>query len=554
MKDIENKNIIYSIVRDKFSLEDDSLRLFKERLFNPVVDDIYKSFELDENLRKYWPLRQKELGSLDEGWKKFSVKFPSFADYYDLTYSDFVDNKVTIGKNRVKLLKALVDYYLYNKETKIAIDLLYGKMEDTYLLKNYPEDNVFFENIEYSEKRKFMEFVTHDKGVTTADELGRRHKELYKDFIKKEIREEMEFVGQYKLPKKSLYLVLSCNFADWFLCSTSENWSSCLSLRSNYSFWSGIPGLITDTNRAMLYITDKSRKEYRGIEADKMMARRWLLLTSENEISMVKWYPSSFLSENKIKEITGSSKFVSAYDGGNFRSVESKNSFPLLFHNKGDISSYIYQDNTDLFFDGLKNEFGLLIKFNDHGSGMQFYDKKNNDFIYDDVFSNFLEGLDGLYNHNLSVENMMSEEIHPSSMCERCGDTIYEDDIVYGPDGDTYCTDCYEDVFTVCSNCRDIIPRSEIQYDDNSNGPYCEECYETLVEVCSDCGHEVDRDLENFHEVGSKIVCEMCFDSHYIRCDKCQNIFDKNDIVETGVLLVCKTCLEKEKNEEKEAV
>ena len=79
---------------------------------------------------------------------------------------------------------------------------------------------------------------------------------------------------------KELQIVLSLNFADWFLCSTAESWTSCLDLKSSHqsAFWASLPGLIIDKNRALVYITDGTKKEFCGITTDKFITRSWILL------------------------------------------------------------------------------------------------------------------------------------------------------------------------------------------------------------------------------------------------------------------------------------
>ena len=93
-----NKEVIYSIVKDYFALEEESLKIFKERLYNPIIDDIYKSFGLDENYRKYWSLKDHK-EDFDKGWERFKVAYPSFVKKYEVTYNDFKHNKVTVNKH-----------------------------------------------------------------------------------------------------------------------------------------------------------------------------------------------------------------------------------------------------------------------------------------------------------------------------------------------------------------------------------------------------------------------------------------------------------------------
>lgn len=58
--------------------------------------------------------------------------------------------------------------------------------------------------------------------------------------------------------------------------------------------------------------------------------------------------------------------------------------------------------------------------------------------------------------------------------CNACGEWYEEDCMYRGADGELYCVDCYEDRFTACEDCGEVIWRDEAVWIDDCC--YCEEC------------------------------------------------------------------------------
>jgi hypothetical protein len=177
-----------------------------------------------------------------------------------------------------------------------------------------------------------------------------KKEEIFKNYekqITEEIDNRLDTVSKKCLPKTTIKLVLSFNFADWFLCSTAEKWRSCLNLESEFhsAFWSGIPGLVGDKNRVMIYITDGTKKQYNEIITDKIIARSWGLIDNTNTIHIIKPYPLADLFNSSIvnsitnlpvKEIGSNPHFITKYPVKllHFKAEEQK------------ISSFIYQDTS----------------------------------------------------------------------------------------------------------------------------------------------------------------------------------------------------------------
>lgn len=534
---MSNKDIIYGLVEKYFSLEDDSLEIFKERLYNPVIDDTYKSFGLDENHRKYWKIEESHLEVIDKSWRVFKLSFPSFVEKYNVTYYDFRSNKITIEKNRIKLLKALTNFYIYNNEpfsVKDHFNDISGKMNTVA--------SDYFEWRRYGSFSEFRWFF----GETGRPENSESIKETYKEYIERIIKYDLDSMGETKLSNKELYLVLSCNFEDWFFCSTKNGWSSCLSLYSSYSYWSGLPSLITDTNRAILYITDMSQKSPLNeininLKTDKMICRSWAILDDKDKINLVKMYPSQYIDKEGINLITNSDKFSSS---DNYPE-KSKNNFELLYF-ENDVSGSIYFDNTRI---NIVDENKNLARLQFGGRGIYHQIKGKKEVIEADLVLNIRGGLAGLREENKTIKNYLRNIGEGCNYCSSCDSSLDEDNVHYSPNGNPYCSDCFYESFIYCERCN-IVRSVDDSYYVEGFGDYCGNCFDMLFTTCDSCFEPVCN--EDVIEIasGSLRICECCFESNYFTCDGCNDNFHIEECRTTskGEGIYCPDCYEELKD------
>ena len=539
-----NKDVIYSIVKEYFSLEEESLKIFKDRLYNPIIDDIYKSFGLDENHRKYWSLSGME-ESLDDGWRMFNDRFPTFIKEYNVTYKDFKENKVTIDKNRVKIMKALVNFYSLTKERLNNNSFTFESRD----LENISGHINSIKELE-RENNAFSSYM-RSRGSFSPSETS--DKSLYLEYLENLIRCIMEAIGVHRLPKSdNLYLVLSCNFEDWFFCSTSNGWSSCLSLDSSYPYWSGLPGIINDSNRAILYLTDKEQKNpvsyiNKEIKLDKMLSRTWVLLSSKGSIEAVRFYPSRILSVRKINMVTGSTLFEKLSEGVHPKT--SKNSFEMLYH-EGGMSSYIYQDNTRLFVDKIEKE-NPLFKIESGGCGIQYYMKDECDFVSQDMIQNISSGLYTLYKSNKSIKNYIRENANCEYMCDNCNEEIHGDDYYISPRDSILCEECFFESYEICSDCGETYRIEDTVFVEQIDESLCTSCFDNSFSYCHDCGNIESYD--DFIEVNGNLVCEDCLSGPlYEDCCECEETFRAEDVIYRKYNSYCVNCLAVILKEEKQ--
>ena len=540
---MSNKEKIYSLVKNHFALSEESLAIFKEKLFNPVVDEGYAQFGLDENQRKYWEISESYYSSIDRGWKSFRQFFPSFIEHYNVSYEDFRENKINDeNKNRVKILKAMCKFYIDHKERGIAnITGTAGYFEQIF------EEFKDGRYSSYGIPNLLIDMYKDGKAKNYKDE------DIIKSFISRVVKNDLDYIGQSKLPNKKMYLVLSCNFEDWFFCSTGENWSSCLGFNSNYFYWAGLPGLITDTNRAMIYITDKEQKRpiqyndyYKEVEVDRIISRAWVLLGSEDYLNIVRFYPVNVIDIEGIQKIINYNKVCFSNSGkGGFI---SKNDFRLLYYKNG-IANTIYYDETcldlvDADKAGEKKTFKHLFQ---NGSGTCSYNSHSECFITgSDVITACADGLFDMVMYNKTLESGFVDD--ESCRCVCCGEVIAEGRGYETEDG-TVCYSCFQEDYVTCTYCGDAVNINESCMDNNTDEFYCSSCFESLFTRCDECGEYFSNEAINYVDNLSMDICDNCLNEHYIVCDECEEYVKKTEVVCIDDKCFCSDCAENKKEE-----
>jgi hypothetical protein len=473
-----NKKIISKLVQNHFGLDKESYFYFNKELFDPTIDDTYKAIlGNSEDLRIRWNIPEETCSNLDEGWKQFKCAFKHFVEHNKVAYNCFRNNKIKIGKNEMKLKKALVKFYTENKYL-VASDC----------------------------------FGIDCAGNESVPDLE----------IEKAIMKELERVGTKKMPvKENLQIVLSLNFADWFLCSTAEEgWDSCLSLdKSTYCYWAGLPGLIGDKNRAMLYVTDGKKKTFEGITTDRFISRTWIVLDKNDCLRIVNFYPNEFLTKDLIAEITGLN--ITHIMSPSFT---SKNAINPLWYTNG-YSVFIYQD-----FHCIDCEWFLQKS----GSGFQSFDKNNN-FVENDLFY-YEKGLKGLISSNTKITDWESGNIY----CEVCEDSLHGE-YIYRYDGHIYCEYHYNEYVGYCDDCNDNYWREDTYHINSAEREVCESCLSNYPE-CSECGKRFH--IDKLHSIGNELYCENCA-SKFEECNECGGVFESDELYSHGNELYCESCAKK---------
>ncbi len=475
--DLSNRKQIFELVSEHLGYDNSSLKRFEKQLFEPEFDEVFEELLEDAtDNRKRWAVDENYLQMLDRGWEFFQSYFSSFCEQYSISYHNYRGNFTIINKDRIKLRKALIDFYTANNGKNFAIQF----------------------------------------STATGN----------KDYIVEIIDNHLNDINNRKLPKNGIEVVLSLNFADWFACSSGESWSSCLRLGGNYSYWAGLPGLIIDKNVAMLYITNRDKKSIFDIkDLDKIVSRSWILLDKKDNFGIVRWFPSNYLDIDRINRITKiHNKFYTI--SGSFGFI-SKYKVNLLQHTNG-ASSYIYMDAT--YFD---NNFNHL----EGSCGFVYY--KDGECFEEDLFS-LEGGLAGLIRRGTTIveegivpkfqcyqcgdrvheavvryfedrgmcENCYDESV---SYCDYCGDDHWNDDTQHIESvNETVCADCINEHFFRCNECKEYYYNDKLRSFEGVE--YCEDCLNEMNDVhcCQSCKEYFGTKNVEYIETEDDFICHPC--------------------------------------------
>jgi hypothetical protein len=450
--DTMNRQIVLDIVNKHFYLGSHSRKVFEESLFNPVIDPIFRDM-IGNDLRARFPIKIEDLESGDSAWILFKKRFGTFIAEYNISYLNFVEGKVLVDKNEIKIFKLLKEFYFRSNENLMI--LINKDMLGSVPFRSTPEEVDYY-----------------------VDRL-------------------IDNINNTRLPKegRELSLVLSVNFVDWFLCSTKNSWGSCLNLdtKNCETYWAGLPGLVADSNRAMLYLTNGDKKNYRGITVDKVNSRTWLLIDNRDKIRYVRYYPSQLIPDELASKIID--KNLVPISSG----YESKHSFPMIFFENGK-SSFIYQDGTHSKLSGDKDGWEYM-KLSGGRGGFHSFNREIGDFSNEPLF--YCEcGLSEVIKSGKNLGDFQNEN---EFSCEACGCGMREEQVFWHEEY-AYCECCYDERYTSCNNCGHSIHRDEACFTDYES--YCQDCFDELCVSCYNCGTAIEWD--EAVKVDDDYYCEKC--------------------------------------------
>lgn len=406
----------------------------------------------------------------------------------------------------------------------------YISINDTY--------NMFSNNLIYSIRNGLINIYVNNMNKTDVSEE-------IKKFIEDDISKKLDNVGALSLPKnKDISVVISKNFADWFLCSTAETWTSCLNLESKHStcYWQGLPALLGDKNRVMFYITDGTKKIYKGIVVDKLLSRTWGLLDNNNNFNIIKFYPFDILDEKDLSNIINIP--INFID----RNFISKYPINLIFYKYNDrfyCSSFIFQDKTQ--FGKMIDGYHLIF-----GASNGFYSivkdtKKNIESIKPINIFEYTGGLSYLKDRKENLTLYRKNVSLSDERCIHCGYRILEDSKYHLADYDKiYCDNCFHDKFFYCDICNNVFEKLSNYYKTIHSEDYgkvlvCTGCCYDNVITCDICGKYIFKtgSTKYFNEHNEiKNLCLLCIGHQNANefCDQCGSYFHENVIEKNHVI------------------
>lgn len=480
-QDEDNRLAYLSILEKIWDLDKESMDFISKRTtdeWQPLDEykEIFKEFKY-ENQRYRIPVdfKDKSLSSaiadFDESYKLFIKIFKRALREITVTYEEFLNNKITYKKNVTKIKKVFEKWYLDNWS----------------LFKDEAEE--------------FGIYVSRDQSEDTRNST-----------VNTFITKAYEKIGEKKKPNKgTLELVVSFNPCDWFLASTSEDFSSCFNLNcvsgpyeGGYRYSLGLPFLNGDPNRCFVYLTKGAEKSWEGIKVDSVLSRSWAFLDKNNKINICKWYPNMLFSPETLNIIANVKNFQ---DSNYFR--EAKYPIKVLSTNSGAVIS-VYNDVGHWSFDKERN---VIIHSGNEKSGQQAFTKRGTSVESSSSTYSFDPpgGIKFIYSNwmrmGLSLKNLM-----PSYNCMSCGDKKGG----FFRNREFFCYDCYEDKRKSCNHCSDTfwdtgVNKEKVYRSNGEEVVLCNSCYEHRNDfICSECGCYDDYSISI---VDGKRVCRTCLES-----------------------------------------
>jgi hypothetical protein len=501
-EDVETKNRLsyLSIIDRYWEFDKDSREYIVNRLSpNFKLAPEYQKF-IDQShsndLRVRWTVdfsNKKSLGIFeksDEGYRIFLSKFGEALRYlrnsYDcnIGYEEYINNKAIFCNNPTKIKKILMKAYA-DKIGLISEDLN----------------------------------INSNSSSTT---------------IENTIIKIYERIGTVKKSKKEIYIVLSFNPIDWLLASTENDFTSCLDISKSTSttdgmkYFAGLPFLCGDPNRAMIYLCNGTKKEFRGIVVDKTITRSWISLDNFDNMQLVKWYqPNEYFTLNELKDLTGIT--LSEVKTG-------KGKYPIkpLFLKDSKIFCTIYQDTSGVYFNGKEKQFE--IHFGEktgfqiyHKSGVNVSSFKNFNLNRPAYAENFGYNLKSFDRCGSSFDNIIAQ-----GFCSSCGKKDALVSIKSNKDYECICIDCYSALYKTCSFCNvtfkkeEMVTIKDVIFDgilkDVQSCPSCSSSIKRYK--CEECGKYI-------YNQGGKIqnICDICLEDpnkNFLKCSTCGKILKKD--------------------------
>ena len=420
----QNKVVLFDLIKNHFCYNKASLNKLKRMIKKPYFDPVYKSLGLDKYGRKYFPIDYNAFRENDNAWVLFKRYFSMFCVSLNVSYKNFLDGYAIIEKNQYKILKALIAFYSDEKQ------------KDYLLLNN---DVIRWNYFKYNSN------------------------------LERAIREAWEVIAENKKSKKQLYVVLSLNYSDWFLCSTGESWTSCLNLYGDGgTYWISIPSIFADKNKCLIYITDGQQKTVFGLTKERFINRTFGFLDESNNLYLVRHYPNSTYESINYKKLFNYPYGVR--DLNNYtHGVYGKHTVePLItsFSKNSKVVSFPYLDSHNYEVDEY-NDDCLILKSDDDSRQKcfsVFYNKDKSFSLVDDNDEIRLS------RSNTNFASIVKKEVSLRYLKYR----------------------------KLCSVCEDGLPSSRLK--DDLKNSYCRDCYEKLNE-CEKCRIKI-----------SGIKCQICLE------------------------------------------
>jgi len=123
--------------------------------------------------------------------------------------------------------------------------------------------------------------------------------------------------------------------------------------------------------------------------------------------------------------------------------------------------------------------------------------------------------------------------------CERCGTRLRESEVYWGNDY-PYCEECYNDLFTICDRCGEVVRRDETIYLEEYDRVLCRYCLENYYTMCGKCERCIRNEDILYINGEGDYICEECYSKYTKNCSKCGARFYEESLDEEGICWYCR--------------
>jgi len=480
-------------------------RLHEVSSDNDYLDSLLK---LNSQKRAFYLLKKE--ASNDEIYKKYYsliLKYipNTMPEINNITnYDNFINNKITIGKQQFKLIKYLIDKKGVPKEEIEKITSLKNSKNDVYLcLTRNPIDYLFAStnqsfssciSLDYNcshnmglgglcvDPNRFMLFLTSGaiRRYTLREKEIKHFRYIARTWCLLGKDDYIKIVRQYpsnSIETKSIFEDLKLNFY------------SDTDFTSKFSFK---PVLFENGNIAMIYL------DTIGVKYDYL----------DN---------TAYYSCNNYNKIYDIIDFDCSY---NFNNIQS-------FDDLEDICRYIC-----CVCDERLHEDNVYASNGDVYCEYHYY---QNFYSCERCgYECYLE--DGGYEQEKRLCNSCFYDSY--FVCENCDSITELDDSFEDSKGSLLCEDCFFESNIICDACNKVVSIGD-KIEDNSGICFCEDCYDNLYVSCTKCGEEtlIEDSVINNQDI---IYCSNCYDELYTKCGVC----DEEIEIEYAYCIFCSPKIE----------
>jgi formylmethanofuran dehydrogenase subunit E len=345
--------------------------------------------------------------------------------------------------------------------------------------------------------------ITYEHWLKGYAPNGQKLFRYLKKFFSEEILQELSTARN----TDTRYLVISKNPMDWIFMATNQSFSSCMGLESTYrnAYYMGLPVYLVNPCFFFLFITNGKLRTHtiKGLEFKHFRyINRNICTWTGDRFGIGRYYPyQSIRYENILRQYT-----IGA-ETDDWSSDPEEQIIPELFFENGK-SCMPYYD--------IQCRGNMASSSGSSGSLMSL-------------------------NWSRGFEEM--EELHqkPQWKCESCGCHIDEDNFL-SHNGDGYCEDCFNELFSYCERCDEYYPQDETTFIQDLDSHWCNHCASHHSVECESCN---ERFSEDYYDTSTgDSICHSCFERHsYYSCKECGDAVHPDDATVTEDSLVyCDNC------------